>query len=231
MKLTRESRKIVIKVVLFDLDNTLLNRDKSVLHFVESQYERLYQYIGHIPKEKYITRFIELDDRGYVWKDIVYQRLMEDFLINGITWQELLQDYLHNFKFSCIPFEYLDDMLNELKDNDLTLGIITNGHGKFQMDNIKYLGIVKYFETILISEWEGIKKPNPLIFKRAARRLGVIPNQCLFVGDHPENDVKAAKNVGMKSIWKRDEQLLEVEADFIIGNLLEIPLIIEQINN
>ncbi|MEI3606296.1 HAD family hydrolase [Pseudogracilibacillus sp. SE30717A] len=221
----------MIKVVLFDLDNTLLNRDKSVLHFVESQYERLYQYIGHIPKEKYITRFIELDDRGYVWKDIVYQRLTEEFLINGITWQELLQDYVINFKFSCIPFEDLENMLGELKENNLTLGIITNGYGQFQMDNIKYLGIVKYFETILISEWEGIKKPNPLIFKRAARRLGVIPNQCLFVGDHPENDVKAAKNVGMKSIWKRDEQLLEVEADFIIGNLLEIPLIIEQINN
>ena len=35
--------------------------------------------------------------------------------------------------------------------------MIPNGYGQFQMDNIKALGIEKYFETILVSEWEGIK--------------------------------------------------------------------------
>lgn len=49
----------MIRAVLFDLDNTLLNRDASVKKFIELQYERLQKYIEHIPKEKYITRFIE----------------------------------------------------------------------------------------------------------------------------------------------------------------------------
>ena len=48
-----------MKLALFDLDNTLLNRDASVKKFIELQYERLQKYIEHIPKEKYITRFIE----------------------------------------------------------------------------------------------------------------------------------------------------------------------------
>lgn len=220
----------MIRAVLFDLDNTLLNRDASVKKFIELQYERLQKYIEHIPKEKYITRFIELDDRGYVWKDKVYQQLTDELAIDAITWEKLFQDYLDNFKYCCVPFEHLIEILNVLKECNITLGMITNGYGQFQMANIKALDIEKYFDTILISEWEGIKKPNPLIFKRATERLGVKPNQCLFVGDHPANDVKAAKELGMKSIWKRDPQWSQVEADFIIKDLSEIPFIIDQLN-
>ena len=64
-------------------------------------------------------------------------------------------------------------MLDELKSNNVILGMITNGYGQFQMDNIKALGIERYFETILVSEWEGIKKPDPQIFKRALKQLNV----------------------------------------------------------
>ena len=60
---------MVIKAALFDLDGTLLNRDASVQLFIEQQYERLKAVLGCIPKEQYITRFIQLDKRGYVWKD------------------------------------------------------------------------------------------------------------------------------------------------------------------
>lgn len=92
----------MIRAVLFDLDNTLLNRDASVKKFIGLQYERLQKYIEHIPKEKYITRFIELDDRGYVWKDKVYQQLTDELAIDAITWEKLFQDYLDNFKYCCV---------------------------------------------------------------------------------------------------------------------------------
>src|SRR5699024_9466911 len=124
-------------------------------------YERLNKSVGHIPKEKYITRFIELDNRGYVWKDIVYQQLTKEFKIEEIAWEELLQDYINEFRFNCVQFDNLIPMLENLKRKNIHLGIITNGYGQFQMDNIKALGIETYFDVILISEWEGIKKPNP----------------------------------------------------------------------
>lgn len=220
----------MIKAVLFDLDNTLLNRDASVKKFIDIQYKRLQKYLEHIPKEKYITRFIELDDRGYVWKDKGYQQLTDELAIVAITWEELFQDYIDNFKYCCVPFKHLIEILKVLKECNITLGLITNGYGQFQMHNVKALNIEKYFDTILISEWEGVKKPNPLIFNRATERLGVKSNQCLFVGDHPVNDVRAAKEIGMKSIWKMDPQWSQVEADFIIEDLSEIPFIIDQLN-
>ncbi|MEH7237545.1 HAD family hydrolase [Bacillus sp. JJ1562] len=218
----------MIKAAIFDLDGTLLNRDESVKKFITTQYVRLKEVVDYIPKETYIKRFIELDCRGYVWKDKVYQQLVEEFHIMGITWKELLQDYINLFKNNCVPFPNLIPMLEELKGNGLQLGIITNGEGQFQFDNIKALGIEKYFDIILISEWEGIKKPDPQIFMKAVAQLNVPKNQCIFIGDHPENDVKAARNVGMKGIWKKDLQWDNVDADYIIDDLAELPSVIKK---
>lgn len=220
----------MIKAVLFDLDGTLLNRDDSVQKFIGDQYERLKNILGHIPKEIYTSRFLELDSRGYVWKDKVYQQLIAEFNIKGITWEGLLQDYLLEFKNHCVPFPNLKSMLEALKARSILLGIITNGRGQFQFDNIVALGIEKYFETILISEWEGMKKPNPEIFEKAIKQLNVLANESVFIGDHPENDIKAARKVGMKTIWKKDIYWNDVEAEFSIEDLSEIPIIIEKMD-
>lgn len=219
----------MIKAVLFDLDGTLLDRDESVKRFIDCQYNRLNSFVGHIPKENYIKRFIELDQRGYVWKDKVYQQLVEEYQITEISWEELLKDYIAEFKNHCVPFSNLITTLEKLKSLNLRLGMITNGRGQFQLDNIMTLGIEKYFDSILISEWEGIKKPDPEIFNRALKQLEVSAHQSIFVGDHPENDVKAAQCVGMKGIWKMNIQWDQVEADCIINDLAEIPLIIRRL--
>lgn len=220
----------MIKAAIFDLDGTLLDRDESVKMFIDHQYDRLHKFVGHIPREMFAARFIELDNRGYVWKDRVYEQLVDEFEINGITWEELLQDYIDEFKNYCVPFDNLIEMLETLKRKSLKLGMITNGKGQFQMDNIKALYIEKYFDAILVSEWEGIKKPDPQIFIRALEQLNVSPSESIFVGDHPVNDVEAAKNAGMIGIWKKDFQWSAVEADFVVDDLAELPLIIEKIS-
>ena len=220
----------MIKAVLFDLDGTLLDRDQSLQLFVNDQYERLNEFLSHIPKDKYVSRFIQLDKRGYVWKDQVYQQLIDEFNIASITWEALLQDYLNGFKHHCLGFPHIHEMLDGLKNNGFALGMITNGYGQFQMDNINALQIEKYFDVILVSEWEEIKKPDPQIFLNALQKLYVAPSESVFIGDHPENDVKAAQNVGMKGIWKKDAQWDKVQADAVIDNFLELPSVIENLN-
>ena len=221
----------MIKAVLFDLDGTLLNRDASVEKFINAQYERLNEWVGHIQKETYVSRFIELDGRGYVWKDKVYQQMVAEFNITGLTWGQLLHDYVNHFKEYCVPFPNLHEMLSSLANQSIVLGIISNGKEQFQMDNIKALGIEKYFKTILISEKEGMKKPDPRIFMKALLQLTISPKECVFVGDHPINDVKASKDVGMLGVWKKDSQWEDLYADFIIHDLMEITLLVEDIAN
>jgi putative hydrolase of the HAD superfamily len=95
----------------------------------------------------------------------------------------------------------LRDTLTALRERGLRLGIVTNGETEFQLKNIHALGLPELVDTILISEQERIKKPEPDIFLRAAERLGTTPSRCLFVGDHPVNDIDGAKRVGMRTAW------------------------------
>ena len=218
----------MIKAILFDFDGTLLNRDLSLMSFINDQYERFSNCIHHIPKQLYIDRFIELDNHGYTWKDQVYRQLVDEFKIQNVSADELLNDYIKNFHHHCIAFPNLFKMLHLLKSQKYKLGIITNGKCQFQMDNIVALGLDKVMDTILISEWENIKKPNPEIFHRALQKLEVNAFESVYVGDHLENDIKAAKNVGMIAIWKKNTQWNNVEAEYVVDDLLDLPNIINK---
>lgn len=217
-----------MKAVFFDLDGTLLNRDQSVLHFIEDQYSRLQPCIG-ASMDRYVKRFVELDNHGYVWKDQVYDALVKEFNIQDISAEELLQDYLSYFPNHCVPFQHLEKMLQVLKEKQIKVGLISNGFGKFQMDNIKALKIESYFQCLLISENEGLRKPDKEIFLRGLSLLENPANKCMFVGDHPINDIEAASNVGMKTIWKKNNQFSQApKADYVIEDLIEIVEILEK---
>lgn len=218
----------MIKAVIFDLDGTLLDRDQSLLHFVEEQYDRIIKPKFTVDKESYINRFISLDSRGYVWKDRVYQSLIREFELL-LDWNMLLDDYKAGFSAHAVPFAQAVELLGSLVSNGYKLAMITNGFGDFQAGNIHALGIGGYFDTILISEVEGIRKPELAIFLRAADKLGVKPEECVYVGDHPINDVIASKAAGMKGIWKEDSYYTDsFEYDAKVRDLREIELILER---
>jgi putative hydrolase of the HAD superfamily len=219
----------MIKAVLFDLDGTLLDREISIEKFISAQYDRLTDHLGHILKKDYMTRFIELDCNGYVWKDKVYQTLVTEFAIVGMSWQFLLDDFDKHFRSHCIPFDFLHETLALLKQQGYKLGMVTNGSEMSQSHKITELEIQDCFNTILISEVEQLRKPQPEIFQRAMERLGVSAKNSVFVGDHPEADILGAKSANMKAIWKRNSSWPEAkEADAAIDCLSEIPLLLKQ---
>jgi putative hydrolase of the HAD superfamily len=218
----------MIKAILFDLDGTLLDREASIKHFTSTQYQRFFSALQEIPKDNYISRFIELDCRGHIWKDKVYQSLLSEFSIQKLSWQDLLHDYEHQFIHSCVPFAHMRDTLDILKTEGYLLGVITNGRGTFQSRTLQGLGVEGYFEVILISEIEGVRKPDAEIFDRALQKLGVTAEQSVFVGDHPIADILGAKSVGMKAVWFQNGYWTEpIDADAMIEDLSMLPLTIQ----
>lgn len=212
----------MITTVVFDLDGTLLDRDTSLVRFVQDQYDRLLLHDAAVDREVYVRRFVELDRRGYVWKDQVYRQLTEEFAL-PLPWDTLLTDNISEFHHHCIGSPNLYAALDSLKGKGIKLGLISNGYGEFQYNNIKGLGIEPYFDIIAISEWEGLRKPDPRIFANTLSRLKSKAEESIYVGDHPDNDVTASRRIGMKGIWKRD---LHYDQDFAkdgeITDLLEI---------
>src|SRR5262245_59955443 len=66
-------------------------------------------------------------------------------------------------------------------------------------------GIANLFETFLVSDEIGWRKPKPLIFETALGRLGLSAGDALFVGDRIDIDVAGAQGVGMGSAWINPE--------------------------
>jgi HAD superfamily hydrolase (TIGR01509 family) len=62
-------------------------------------------------------------------------------------------------------------------------------------------GIAELFETVVVSDEVGWRKPKAVIFQTALRRLGVSASEALFVGDRAEIDVAGAQGVGMHAVW------------------------------
>lgn len=58
-------------------------------------------------------------------------------------------------------------------------------------------------DAVLISQTEGLRKPDPALFKRTAARMRIPVSECLFVGDNPIADVLGAHNAGMRTAWFR----------------------------
>lgn len=220
----------MIKAVIFDLDGTLLDRDRSLIDYAEKQYDRTPAF-HHATKDEFVRRFIALDQKGYVWKDKVYQALIEEFGASA-SCEQLLDEYLEQFQHHCVGFANLFEMLDDLKGRGLKLGMITNGRDPFQANNMRALGIEHYFDSILISEREGMRKPEPDIFHRALLQLNVQPHESIYVGDHPDNDVRASQRVGLRAIWKEDAYYdAPAEADWVITDLIEITGIVDELSS
>jgi FMN phosphatase YigB (HAD superfamily) len=62
-------------------------------------------------------------------------------------------------------------------------------------------GVVDLFETIVVSDEVGWRKPKPVIFERALQAMSLVPEETLFVGDRPDIDVLGAQAVGMHAVW------------------------------
>ncbi|WP_431799704.1 HAD family hydrolase [Halobacillus andaensis] len=220
----------MIRAVLFDLDGTMLNREQSLKKFAQSQYYKYIQLQQAAEESLYIARLMELDDRGYVAKEVVYDTLMEELKLKELTAGMLVEDYFTRFQQFCTPFPQLNETLTNLKQQGYKLGIITNGKYPFQHDNIRALHIDHFFNVILTSEYEGIKKPDPLIFQRALNRLRVTAEESVFVGDHPEKDVQAAVSAGMHGVLKRDDYWGDVNTEHEVLELDEVPDLLERLN-
>jgi len=214
-----------VKAILFDLDGTLLNREATLIAFCNAQHER---FALPVEKQTYIKRVVELDENGYVRKEIVYAEMAKEFKLSEEVEHFLFDDYMQHFHNYCVPFNGLIETLQSLKQQQFKLGLITNGRHDGQNESIKALSIEEFFDVVLISESEGVAKPDVAIFERALQRLDVKAKDACYVGDHPTNDIEAAKKVGLMTIWKKNELYKDEYADYIIDTLPEILAIIER---
>jgi putative hydrolase of the HAD superfamily len=208
------------QAVVFDLDGTLLDRRQSLERFVRHQWKRLAHVLPAVEQERYVQTFVELDRDGYAPRKEMFSSMVAQFELPPAVAGILRDDYRDGFPSACVLFPDAVRTLAALRASGLKLGLITNGSLRMQSRKLECLALSPMFDTVLISDAEGVSKPAPEIFRRAAARLGVLPAMTVFVGDHPEVDIAGARAAGMAAIWRRDPLLSQtVEADAVIEKL------------
>lgn len=96
-----------------------------------------------------------------------------------------------------IPREDVKETVLELSRRGYLLGIIANTITETEIpDYLEADGLTDYFKTVVLSSKVGIRKPNPEIYWEAARRMGVEPSKCVYVGDNPVRDVEGTRAAG-----------------------------------
>ncbi len=92
--------------------------------------------------------------------------------------------------------EDLQAALTRARALGLRVGIVSNSEGKLP-ELFRHVGLGDAFEIIVDSAHEGVRKPDPEIFRRALSRMGVVPSRALYAGDIPSVDVDGAHAAGM----------------------------------
>ena len=191
------------RAVLFDLDGTLFDRDASFLEFVYVQYQAFEVALKQVPSEAFVRRMVEMDEHGYADKAAVYHKIMREFDLPPTLGDHLNAHFQATYASFSRCFPEVPSVLAGLRAHGMKLGIITNGSTRMQGDKIRQLGLTDLVDAILVSEREGLRKPDRRIFERALARLRVDASEAWYVGDHPVADVRGAFDAGLTAIWRR----------------------------
>lgn len=127
-----------------------------------------------------------------------------------------------------IPRPDAKSTILELHRRGYILGIIANTITETEIpDWMEADGVTQYFKAVVLSSKVALRKPNPEIYWEAARRVGVEPSKCAYVGDNPVRDVEGtqAAGFGMMILFEEPATLakeppnIEVKPDFTIRQM------------
>ena len=122
-----------MEAVMFDLDETILDRTASLKDFLHWQAQGMLQS-DVADKNLFIERFIELDAYGTVWKDKVYENLVNGFFITQWSVSELLKSYELCFSGFCKPKPGVVQAIKTLKNRGKKIALVSNGKSPFKKE-------------------------------------------------------------------------------------------------
>jgi HAD superfamily hydrolase (TIGR01509 family) len=175
----------MIRAVLFDLDNTLVDRDGAFRDCVQARF----------PDPAMRAELIQIDNGGRGDRADLFQcwERYSDASIDQAAFGRLIAGRLQ-------PDVGLLFVLRELSKT-VKLGVITNGSGETQRQKLCAAGLDGIFsaDRVWVSGETGSAKPDSAIFLLAVQALGETSGHCLYVGDNEQDDFLGATNAGLRA--------------------------------
>lgn len=216
----------MIKAVLFDFDETLQDRTEAFEGYMDTFFDTFCPDIDEAEREKRKEDMRVTGKGGYVNREEWCAGLIKMWnWKNAPSNVVLARHYDETFGDHNVIFPNSEKLLKELKNRGYIVGVITNGPSYLQNHKMDTSGLRPYCDLVVVSGDVGVHKPDPALFIYAAEKLGLKPEECCYVGDHPINDIQGAKAAGMMAIrmnfgWFKDQMI--DESIPVINDIIEV---------
>jgi putative hydrolase of the HAD superfamily len=179
-------------LVLFDLDNTLLDRDAAF-----ARWARLFMAAHDLPIE--VWSIIKLADKdGRTTRNRFFVEICEPLNISTPV-EELLVHYYVDYP-ACYSIESATvTALRRLRALGWKVGVVTNGEST-QRKKMEATYLENECDAVCVSEELGCRKPDIRIFEAAADLCG-LPLDGWMIGDSPEADIAGGIAAGLRTVW------------------------------
>jgi N-acetyl-D-muramate 6-phosphate phosphatase len=192
-ELNRLGRQQVVKAVLFDLDGTLIDSAPDLAAAADKM--RIDRGMPSIPYEQY-RPMAGAGARGML--GVAFGMAPEH--PNFVAWRE---EFFYNYEM-CLTqrtkaFAGVEELLCSLKLRGLPWGIVTNKSARFTDALVRQMPVLKDAATVISGDTTAHAKPHPEPMYEASRRINVLPQHCVYVGDD-KRDIEAGQAAGMLSL-------------------------------
>ena len=183
----------LISAVLFDLDGTLVDTAPDLGYALNLQLERHGK--APLPDAK-IRPFASHGSRGLIGLGFGITPKDDGFLAMR---DEYLDIYDGVFTRSPALLPGIAELLQAIESKDLKWGIVTNKPRRFTQRLIESMVLHKRAACVVSGDDAPQPKPSPATLLMACEKVGVNPENCMYVGD-AERDIIAGKAAGMKTV-------------------------------
>jgi putative hydrolase of the HAD superfamily len=156
----------IYKAALFDLDNTLADRDAALIAVAHALHAWRPEIRADISIGDFVTQFVIMDDFGKAGHHLLMKRVLNRWAAIGLDQAGMLEWFASVYAPSFPQDPRVIGFLTALNDASIPWGIITNG-SYHQRETTRALGLESICPCIIVSEEVGNRKPGPSIFIKA----------------------------------------------------------------
>lgn len=233
------NNKPMIKGIVFDLDHTLFDRYETLRAVLPEMYKRLADKIPeNVSLQDFIENFISLEKKHiyYGWSYTAERMVEEGIFLEGTKGDDVWKClFAHCWPLAAVKFPFTEPTLIELRKMGLKLGILTNGTHEYQIRKLDMLQLNDFVDEIVISGDVGAQKPDAKPFIVMSERLGISPQNLMYVGDNPLNDIEGSRNAGYVPVWVKtigNWHFEDIEhCEYEVDTVAELPKLVKEYNH
>jgi len=225
----------MLKAVIFDLDNTLVDFMLMKKQAIDAAINAMRDAGLKLSTDEIRQRIDQIyNERGIEFQNVFDELLYREF--SKIDYKILSAGviaYRRAREAALVPYPHVTMTLINLTKMQLKLGVVSDAPGKEAWLRLSYLNFHHLFDAVVTFDDTGMRKPNPEPFRKVLEMLQIEPGEALMVGDWAERDVLGAAQVGMKTVFARYGNTFGTEisnADYDIDDITQVIDIVKEEN-